>query len=74
MLRPQGLDMARVEVPCGRACPEAAGLLECLAQLRLFLLAVVLWGHRLEGSFCLAPVARGPHSLLLAAPRVPGKC
>lgn len=68
MLRPQGLDVAWVEVLCGRACAEAPGLLECLAQLRLFLVALALRGHRLE-RLCL-----GPHSLLLAAPQVPGKC
>lgn len=72
MLQPEGLDVAWVEVPCGEACPEAPGLLERLAQLRLFLLALALRGHRLEGFFCLAPVARGPHSLVWV-PQVPGK-
>lgn len=74
MLRPEGLDVAWVEVLCGRACPEAPGLLECLAQLCVVLLALALRGHRLEGSFCLSPMVRGPHSLLLAAPQVLGKC
>lgn len=54
--------------------PSRAGLLECLAQLCVLLLALALRGHRLEASSCLAPVTRGPHRLLLAAPQVPGKC
>lgn len=52
MLWPEVLDVAWVQVLSGGAWPEAPGLSECLAQLRVFLLALALRGHGLEGSFC----------------------